>query len=89
MTVRIFPKCMSEWGDRLLLFWGLLFLFGVTAVDQGERASNDESITNKADHGLNADQGKSRTCGTGIIAFNKTGKTDPKKQQPAPHRAKE
>ena len=57
MTDRIFPKCMSEWGDRLLLFWGLLFLFGVTTVDQGETASNAESITNKADQGLNAHQG--------------------------------
>ena len=50
---------MSEWGDRLLLFGGLLFLLGVTKVDQGETDSNAESIPDKADQGLNADQGKS------------------------------
>ena len=57
MTDRIFPKCMSEWGDRLLLFGGLLFLLGVTTVDQGETTSNAETMVNKADQGLNADQG--------------------------------
>ena len=61
MTDRIFPKCMSEWGDRLLLFWGLLFLLGVTTVDHGGTASNAESIPDKADQGLNADQGQSGT----------------------------
>jgi len=58
MTDRIFPKCMSEWGDRLLLFWGLLFLLGVTVADQGETTCNAESIPDKADQGLNAAQGK-------------------------------
>ena len=58
MTDRIFPKCMSEWGDRLLLFGGILFLLGVTTVYQGGSASNAETIVNKADQGLNADQGK-------------------------------
>ena len=50
---------MSEWGDRLLLFGGLLFLLGVTVVDQGETTSNAETMVNKADQGTKADQGQS------------------------------
>ena len=49
---------MSELGDRLLLFGDLLFLLGVTKVDQGETTSNAETMVNKADQGINADQGK-------------------------------
>jgi len=58
MADRIFPKCMREWGDRLLLFGGLLFLLGVTKVDQGETTADAETMVNKAEQGLNADQGK-------------------------------
>ena len=61
MTDRIFPKCMSEWGDRLLLFGGILFLLGVTKVDQGETISNAETMVNKDDQGTKADQGQSGT----------------------------
>ena len=59
MTDRIFPKCMREWGDRLLLFGGILFLLGVTVADQGELTSNAETMVNKADQGTKADQGQS------------------------------
>ena len=61
MTDCIFPKCMSEWGVRLLLFGDLLFLLGVTKVDQGDTGSNAETLVNKADHGTKADQGQSGT----------------------------
>ena len=54
---------MYEWGDRLLLFGGILFLLGVTVADQGESTSNAETIVNKADRGTKADQGQS-----GILA---------------------
>ena len=61
MTDRIFPKCISEWGDRLLLFCGLLFLLGVTTVDQGETTADAETLVNKADQGMKADQGQPGT----------------------------
>jgi len=47
--------------SRLLLFCGLLFLLGVTKVDQGETASNAETMVNKVDRGTKADQGQSGT----------------------------
>ena len=64
MTDRIFPKCMSEWGDRLLLFCGLLFLLGVTEADQGEKATTAGRMVKKADQGLNADRRQQHLPGT-------------------------
>jgi hypothetical protein len=63
MTGLISPKCMSELGGRLLLFRELLFLIGVTEADQGETTANAETMVNKADQGIKADQGQS-----GILA---------------------
>ena len=52
---------MNEWGDRLLLFCGLLFLPGVTTVDQGQTTTDAETLVNKADQGMKADQGQPGT----------------------------
>ena len=71
---------MNEWGDRLLLFCGLLSLLAVTEADQGEKATTAETMVKKADQGIKADPARAGQHIPGTNALVMTGKTDTKKQ---------
>ena len=75
---------MSEWGDRLLLFCGLLSLLGVTEADQGEKASIAVGMVKKP---IKAPQSIKAIRFPGINAFVKTGITVANQTNRKAHRA--